>query len=81
MEIVDCADQTSFWPFLLFVIGNAVTTILIARRNGFGLRDTGLAMIGRRSFQRTGLINLCQAVSLTLPLGLWVWSIMGCTSG
>lgn len=62
-----------FWPLTVFVI------ILIARHNRFGLKDTLLAAVGVKKFDRSPAINILSVVTLLLSLGLAVWIIQNCT--
>jgi hypothetical protein len=63
-----------FWPMA------AVLTFVVARHNHFGLKDALLAAVGMKKFDRTFLINVLQAVTLLLPLGLALWIIQSCST-
>ena len=56
----------------------AVTTVVVARHNSFGLKDALLAAVGIKKFNRSPLINILTALTLLVPLGLAVWIIQSC---
>lgn len=78
MTRFECIDATSFWPMVLFLSGLILLTFLIAKRNGFGIRQALLAMIGRRKFKRSALIAALHVAILLVPLGLWMWLLGRC---
>ena len=61
-----------FWPMAV------LTVVAIARHNRFGLKNAMLAIPGLKPFERSTKINILQAGTLLLPLGLALWIIDTC---
>jgi hypothetical protein len=78
MNGVECINTTAFWPIILFWIGGISLTFLLAKRNGFGLKDAILVMIGLRKAERSPFIVVLHVAVLLVPLALWLWLIEGC---
>ena len=55
-------------------------TIVVAKHNGFGVKNSLLAAIGGKSFERTPLINVLNAAALLIPLGLMAWIVTTCAA-
>lgn len=53
-------------------------TVIIARHNGFGLKDALRAAVGIKKANRSPLINILTALTLLVPMGLAVWIIQSC---
>ncbi len=69
------------WVNFLFWPGALLTCYLVAKHNDFGLRQTFLAAVGARNYQRSPLINLALAATLLGSVGLAAWIIQTCPSG
>ena len=67
------AALTIFW------VGVALLALLIHRKNGFGVWDTALSIVGLKRFERTAAINVTQLIAIVLPLCLMTWAVMGGT--
>lgn len=63
---------------LVFLVGSFILSILIARQNEFGIKDTLRAMCGMKSFKRNLVISLMHAVTVIVPLVLWMYLSQAC---
>lgn len=61
---------------VVFVLSSAVFALLVKRRNGFGILDTALCLLGLKRFQRTAAITLCQALGILVSLGLMLAAVV-----
>ena len=61
-----------FWPMV------AVSLLMVARHNRFGLKNTLLALVGLKKFKRTVLINIFLVVTMVLPVGFGLWLVQSC---
>jgi hypothetical protein len=78
---MDCGTAAMPVPAALFVIGVLVTTVVVARREGLGIKDTLLVMIGLRRFGQSRLVTSLLLITLLLPVGLWVALNEACKAG
>jgi hypothetical protein len=65
------AALTIFW------VGMALMALQIHRKNGFGVRDTALSLVGLKRFERTVAINVTQLIAILVPLCLMTWAVTG----
>lgn len=79
MSVLECANQVSIWPVLVFCVCFAWLIFRVAKRNGFGLKEAVLAAVGLKKFERNLAINVLLVVTLLLPLTMWLWLIVECS--
>jgi len=78
MDTMACAETTSTYPVVLFLIGMVAMAFLVRSNENLNVMQTVSAMIGIRRIQRNLLINALHAATLIIPLALWVFLIQGC---
>ena len=79
MDTMACAEATSTYPVVLFLIGTVAMALLVRSNENLTVMQTMSAMIGIRRIQRNLLINALHAATLIIPLALWVFLIQGCS--
>lgn len=74
---VECLEATP-WPFALFGFFALISTYVVAKHNGFGIKDAFLAAIGVKKFEKNWPISLLIAATILVPLGASYWVITTC---
>jgi hypothetical protein len=76
---MECLENATWLPVLFLILAGCLT-IAVAKHNGFGVKNSLLAAIGGKNFERTPLINVLNAAALLIPLGLMAWIVTTCAA-
>lgn len=78
MSVLECADQTSTLPVLLFLFGLTMTFAFLVVVRNVPVRDALPCVVGARKFEK-GLAEWCFiGATLAVPLLLWTSLIQDC---
>ncbi len=78
MDFMSCAEATSTWPVVLFLFGSVAMGFVVKANAGLTVSQTLSALVGVRRIKRNAKINILQAATLIIPIGLWVYLIQIC---
>ena len=80
MGIHDCIGETSFYPQLLIGAGVLISGIFVKLKEDLTVAQMCAVLVGRRKISRNKLQMAFLALTLLLPLVLWLYLIDRCPS-